>query len=175
MQALHTPGNGCCWKAAGVLPLDPTKDWLSATFPTTHSHPSLPLMWNAWLPPCCSKSQHLLIGIGAETRINNWINRRVSLISVTWNGLYGLIFGWSCVEQGVGLLDPYRSLPTWDSLWFHDIKSSKAKHAHMLYRAMSRVLLYTCPSISPTELSFWGFQVKTKEKKSKAGNDFFFS
>lgn len=25
MQALHTPGNGCCWKPAGVLPLGPPR------------------------------------------------------------------------------------------------------------------------------------------------------
>lgn len=29
---------------------------------------------------------------------------------------YGLIFGWSCMEPGVGLDDPLRSLPIWDIL-----------------------------------------------------------
>ena len=27
--------------------------------------------------------------------------------------MYGLMFGWSSVEPGVGLDDPYGSLPTW--------------------------------------------------------------
>ena len=35
--------------------------------------------------------------------------------------IYGLIFEWSCVEPGVGLNDPYRSLPVLNILWFYDI------------------------------------------------------
>ena len=30
---------------------------------------------------------------------------------------HGLIFGWSCVEPGVGFDDLYQCLPTWDILW----------------------------------------------------------
>ena len=33
---------------------------------------------------------------------------------------YGLIFGCCFVEPGVGLSDPYGSLPTRDALWFYD-------------------------------------------------------
>ena len=33
---------------------------------------------------------------------------------------YGRIFGWFCVESGVGLDDPNGSLPTWDILSFYE-------------------------------------------------------
>jgi len=38
-----------------------------------------------------------------------------------WSGILrhvSLIFGCSCAESGVGLDDPYGSLPTWDIQWF---------------------------------------------------------
>jgi len=38
---------------------------------------------------------------------------------------YGLIFGWSCGESGVGLSHPYGSLPDEDILQFYD--STKAR------------------------------------------------
>ena len=36
----------------------------------------------------------------------------------TWT--YGLIFSWFCVEPGVGLSDPYGSLPVHDTPHFND-------------------------------------------------------
>ena len=41
---------------------------------------------------------------------------RVQETSGQHSQTYDLIFGWSCVEPGVGLSDPCGSLPTWDIL-----------------------------------------------------------
>lgn len=46
-------------------------------------------------------------------------------LSTSWHWVWTMLldvwtdFGWSCVEPGVGLDDPYGPLPTWDILWFH--------------------------------------------------------
>jgi len=37
-----------------------------------------------------------------------------------WTMHSDIVFGWSCVELGVGLDDAGRSLPTQDALWFCD-------------------------------------------------------
>ena len=41
---------------------------------------------------------------------------RVQGVSGQCSQTHGLIFGWCCMEQGVGLYDPYGSLPTRDIL-----------------------------------------------------------
>ena len=44
----------------------------------------------------------------------------VQEVSEQCSQTYNLISGWSCVEPGVGLDDPYGSIPTQDILWFYD-------------------------------------------------------
>jgi len=45
-----------------------------------------------------------------------------------WPRSLQVFFGWSCVEPGGGLDDPYGSLQTWDVLWFYDSGCSQQDH-----------------------------------------------
>lgn len=49
---------------------------------------------------------------------------------------YGLIFGWCCAEPGVGVDDPYRSLPTWDLLQLY--KGWRGKRSKVRERSRGR-------------------------------------
>ena len=47
---------------------------------------------------------------------NCWSSRSICKHSQT----QGLDLGWSCVEPGAGLSDPYGYIPIWDILWFYE-------------------------------------------------------
>lgn len=90
--------------------------------------------------------QHLLMGFGAETRINKWINRRVStnfrdLKWSLWSDFWVILCGarsWTPGSLRVSSNLGYSVIP-----WHQVFQSTTRDRSQMLHRATLRVLLNT--------------------------------